>query len=189
MEKLVCTWTRWSGAIVGAAVVAMATACSSGEPRQPASEIEQTASAPASTPTQFGPTLPAKAERDSIAGAKSFVSYFVDELNYAAASGDVVGIRSASSNCKSCEAFASLYERTYANGGYFRGFEWSILSSISTARDGYVDTFIRVKAKAGVLLRKNSEKPQRLGPENYEFRVTTRFVNGKWRVERMLTLA
>lgn len=80
--------------------------------------------------------MPAIAERNDANGAANFVLYWVKVSNYAANTGDTARLREISHpDCEGCNRYIDLYEKTYANGGYFKGSEWR-LTKASTEADG-----------------------------------------------------
>ena len=99
------------------------------------SEAEMSASDPTPRPeptseTPGGPTppeLPKLARSATKAGAKAFVAYYLELLNYAAHTGDVAPIRRNSTpGCQACREEARGWEQLYANGGWAKGGELSI---------------------------------------------------------------
>ena len=79
-----------------------------------------------STPSEpQGPSIPAAAKAPGKAGAKAFVAYYIRLLNHAQHTGDADGLRRYGDSCNGCKVYARLAERTYRNGGWFRGGSWS----------------------------------------------------------------
>ena len=72
------------------------------------------------------PEFPALAKENSQAGAKAFIRYYADLINYSWAAGDTDSLRSvASKECKGCLAAADGIDEVIADGGYRRGADWS----------------------------------------------------------------
>ncbi|HUP99585.1 MAG TPA: DUF6318 family protein [Aeromicrobium sp.] len=68
------------------------------------------------------PGLPVITKRNDATGAANFVLYWVKVSNYAALTGDTELLREISAPaCEGCRRYIELYEKTYADGGYFRG--------------------------------------------------------------------
>ncbi len=87
---------------------------------------------PEPTPTETPPTEPAEAGDRTKAGAKAFVEYWVETLNYAASTGDTVGFSSlASDACRSCVEINDLIANTYDKGGYIRSDGWRVVKVVS----------------------------------------------------------
>ena len=108
--------------------------------------IEPTASASAST----APSPPTQAGEDTPDGAASFVSYYIEVLNFAARSGDVSLLTAlSSSRCDGCREYIDLYEDVYEAGGYFAGGEWSSTDFELEIRRETTDVFVRIEADKG----------------------------------------
>ena len=108
--------------------------------------IEPTASAPATT----APSPPAQAERDTPDGAASFVSYYIEVLNFAARTGDVSPLTELSSpRCDGCREYIDLYEDVYEAGGHFEGGEWVPSDFELEIRRETTDVFVRIVADQG----------------------------------------
>jgi len=123
------------------AAVLLLASCS-GDPEP----IEPTASTPASTI----PSPPAQAEKDTPDGAASFVSYYIEVLNFAARTGDVSPLIALSSpRCEGCREYIDLYEGVYEAGGHFEGGEWSPSDFELEIRRDTTDVFVRIDADKG----------------------------------------
>ena len=90
-----------------------------------------TASTPSPTPTgpatPTPPVMPDAANAHTKAGAKAFVRYFWQVVNYAQATGDTAPINSLnSSNCSACEAGVAAIDKTYEAGGHIVGGQASL---------------------------------------------------------------
>ncbi|MGJ9423456.1 DUF6318 family protein [Aeromicrobium sp. CF3.5] len=83
------------------AVALVLAGCSSDpQPRDPT-----TSATPTSTATP--PPMPPQASEDTPEGAAAFVTHWVDNLNFAARTGDVEGLTAVSStNCGGCSSYA-----------------------------------------------------------------------------------
>ncbi len=92
------------------------------------SSTTPTSSAPAtSTPGDLkAPVMPAQARVNSRAGAKAFVRYFVDTLNFSwqALRPDALSAES-SKRCHVCRLISKRITKMRSNGGYQHGGEWS----------------------------------------------------------------
>jgi hypothetical protein len=83
---------------------------------------------PSASASSTPPTLPPEAEGTSPEAAKAFVRYWVDAMNYAAATGGTAPARSVSSSaCGSCHEMLDKIASVYEAGGVFRGEGWQIL--------------------------------------------------------------
>jgi Family of unknown function (DUF6318) len=132
-------------ATIAAAVVASGalSGCSDDEAEPPDSglpakseltESTQTSTPPSVTgpsssdPTRSGreePPLPAAAKAPGKAGARAFVAYYIRLLNYASWTGDTTALRARGRGCGGCVDYARLFEKTYQNGGWFKGGAWA----------------------------------------------------------------
>lgn len=96
----------------------------SGTPSTTTETTESTTSAPVTEP--MPPVMPALAKERSKAGAKAFVRYYVDVLNYAWTELEprpLVEISSA--DCRACSLISRRIAVTDQKGGYQIGGEWS----------------------------------------------------------------
>lgn len=118
------------GIAVAVLVLGLVIGCS--DDAEPKAKPRATPSAsksasPSPTPTAKPPTVPAIATTDK--GAIDFALYFVEVLNYTAASGKTDVLRTITlPSCKSCLNIIEGTDRTYDDGGYIRGDGWSVQS-------------------------------------------------------------
>lgn len=76
------------------------------------------------------PSLPARAEQDSPAGAQAFVRHWVDALNHAGATGTTDYLRSLSADsCTTCDRLATGIEDLYGKGGRLQSDGWQVLGT------------------------------------------------------------
>lgn len=122
------------GAALVCVVLGVLAGCDSGSPGpDPGPSVSSSASASASvegtgggsptvTPAPQVPALPAAAREASEAGARAFVGYYWELVNYAQATGDVKRLQSvAAPTCDVCAAFTSKVGALYAKGGRITG--------------------------------------------------------------------
>ncbi len=99
-----------------------------------------TTSAPTATtdpPAPVAPTLPDIAKEKSTAGAKAFVKYSIDLLNYSHARASTRAFRASSSpQCGACEVLSDAIEEMRQRGGGQKGGGWSTLSIASLPANG-----------------------------------------------------
>jgi hypothetical protein len=87
------------------------------------------------TPTEPSPTgpqeplMPDAAKASGKQGAKAFVAYYIELLNYASWTGDTTAVREYGPRCRGCRADANLFESTYREGGWFKGGKWTPVPS------------------------------------------------------------
>ncbi|MBA2465210.1 MAG: hypothetical protein H0V42_09590, partial [Nocardioidaceae bacterium] len=92
------------------------------------------------SPSATPPSLPPEAEGTSPAAAKAFARHYFMAINYAAATGDTVGLRAlGTENCVSCDAIASNIEKVYEAGGHIesKGWKLTIVSAVPGQQRAY----------------------------------------------------
>jgi hypothetical protein len=127
--------------------------------------------------------------REGKTGAAAFVRYYIDLLNYAAHSGDVDPLRDYAPACRGCNLFADLYEQPYERGGYFKGYQWTIINLIASPFGEGHDVLVGVKQAAGVYVPERGAAPERHRPRDYEFRFTAKNAGGSWQITEMVSTA
>lgn len=157
------------------------TACRSQEPIEPTPTPKPTATtSSAADPDIKAPTLPAQARKNTAEGAASFVGYWVQTLNFASRTGDTRQLRRISDeDCGGCTSYAELFEKTYADGGFFRDSDWSI-RKLKIKQGGSEHLILaRVTAPPGTY-RKSAGQPVRNGTrEDSRLAFTLKF-DGGW---------
>ena len=114
-------------AAVAMLVLLLLSGCSDGNasPRDPSSTWSPTGTMQTPTsaaPDPVEPQLPAAAKEASKAGARAFIAYYWDLINYAQVTGDVKALRSVSaSTCSGCRAGIRGIRKHYASGGAIVG--------------------------------------------------------------------
>ncbi|WGX95699.1 DUF6318 family protein [Nocardioides sp. L-11A] len=119
--------------LLAAALVLLlsAAACSddSPEPRDPTSTWSPTGTidtpSPTAPPTE--PELPGAATRADEEGARAFITYYWELINYAQVTGDVKALKAASGpNCGGCGAGMDGIRRLYKSGGHLEGGDYKV---------------------------------------------------------------
>ncbi|WGX99860.1 DUF6318 family protein [Nocardioides sp. QY071] len=119
--------TLRAAAAAAAAVLLLVAGCSDDgpSPRDPTSTWSPTGKMETPTsaaPDPVEPDLPAAAAEASEAGARAFIGYYWELINYAQATGDVKALRSVSaSTCEGCMAGIRGIEKHYKAGGSIVG--------------------------------------------------------------------
>lgn len=95
------------------------------------SEPTTSTTAPTTATTTAGdpqaPKMPPLAKKQSTAGAKAFVKYYVASLNYSWATGQGLPIRRLSAqSCIACSSLANTIDKFTAAGGFQRGADWHV---------------------------------------------------------------
>jgi hypothetical protein len=130
--------------------------------------------------------MPTKAKAAGEAGALAFVSYYVDLINHARDTGTDAGLLEHASFCQGCANFASLYERTYRSGGYFKGSSWSIRAAIpySIAKGGY-QVLTVVNVDRGTYRESLNSSVEQLKRSEMEFRFVLVRKGDDWSMREM----
>ncbi|GAA4096118.1 DUF6318 family protein [Nocardioides kongjuensis] len=119
-------------AAVAMLVLLLLSGCSDGNasPRDPSSTWSPTGTMQTPTsaaPDPVEPQLPAAAKEASEAGARAFIAYYWDLINYAQVTGDVKALRSVSGpHCNGCKAGIRGVRELYAEGGHIEGGGYSV---------------------------------------------------------------
>jgi len=109
------------------AVAALATACDDDEPRGAEWPTQDTKSSDATSPDEpteapSKPALPDAATKPTKAGAKAFIHYYWDVVNYALTTGKTKPLeRITSSSCDTCVALVRDIAKHYRAGGNITG--------------------------------------------------------------------
>lgn len=113
-------WLRSLAAVVTCGV--LLAGCSDdgpGEGPSPSPRASTTAPVsptPSAAPTE--PVLPSAAKEATEAGARAFIAYYWDLINYAQVTGDVKGLEGVSGpKCQRCKAGIDAIRTLYASGG------------------------------------------------------------------------
>lgn len=108
--------------------------CSGEEPSaSPPSEPPSTTPT-VSPPTPTPPSLPASARKPNKAGAVAFAHHYIDLVNFASRTGDLVTLREASAaSCRSCQNILKILEGVYGRGGRVQGGHWTVRSYSAVA--------------------------------------------------------
>jgi uncharacterized protein DUF6318 len=145
-------------------------------------------------PTPSGPPeprLPTAAKAPGKAGAKAFVAYYIRLLNYAQHTGEASRLRQYGDSCRGCKAYARLAEKTYQNGGWFRGGSWT-----PDPRSWFVDrsgagyfVAVTVEAAKGRQLPRKSAEVTRFLADTYRLNFQVESAHSTWQVARLASPA
>lgn len=167
-------------ALAAAVAALFLGACSSDpEPREPDSSASPRASA---TP----PALPDQARDDTTEGAAAFVTYYVDLLNYAAATGDTEALEAATAkDCSGCQKYIDLYQDVYANGGKITGKRWSINETQAAEYETATLFTGVVSIEGGTFLESKDLEPVEAKPTEVQLTFGTANPDGQWRMTQL----
>lgn len=118
-------------AAVAAAVLLLVAGCSDGDPspRDPSSTWSPTGTMETPTsaaPDPVEPELPAAAKEASEAGARAFIGYYWELINYAQVTGDVKALKAASgAGCDGCQSGLDAISSLYGAGGHIEGGQYT----------------------------------------------------------------
>ena len=71
--------------------------------------------------------MPAAAKGTSEAAAKAFARHYIDTINYAMSTGDVMQLDEMSrSDCETCTAIIDRTQQIYSDGGYIKNDGWKV---------------------------------------------------------------
>lgn len=162
-------WLRALVAVVCCCGVAVgAVGCTDDGPSGPSGPSPSVSTSAAGSPTgsvtgsvtgsatgaPVAPVLPAAAKVASEAGARAFIAYYWDLINYAQVTGDVVGLRKVSGpNCDGCRGGINAITGVYRDGGSAKGGKYSVvIERLSVAK------FSGARAFEGLVRVKNDEQ-------------------------------
>jgi hypothetical protein len=119
-------------AAVAVLVLLLLSGCSDGDPspRDPSSTWSPTGKMETPTsaaPDPVEPELPAAAAEASEAGARAFIEYYWELINYAQVTGDVKALKAVSGKtCEGCDKGIAAVEDLYESGGRAEGGEYDL---------------------------------------------------------------
>lgn len=109
---------RTARVLVGLGLLTLSACSGSADPSPPPSSPTLSSTPPTVTSSPTAPVMPDAAKAHTKAGAKAFVEYFWEVVNYAQATGDTDVVRLiTNSGCDGCAAGLSAIDKTYAQGG------------------------------------------------------------------------
>lgn len=161
------------------------------------SEGEQTTPASTSSPTEESPTptepsppvppsIPDAATKPGPEGARAFVAFYIDLLNYARHTGDVETLQKYSHpECGGCGDYIRFYRKWYARGGWFKDGDRTITSYDRVVRAVPPnDLYIRISGvhKAGTERERRGAQVKRAHRERYTLQFWLVRDSREWRV-------
>jgi hypothetical protein len=142
-----------------------------------------TSSSTSAAPQHDGPPqLPSLAREHSNAGAKAFVRYYIDVLNYADASGDPAPLRDAATpQCQICKILSTAVEEIARSGGTQIGGEWILREVRTLPHSGnQANMLVGIHIRVGITRRTRESPPHRSGPTNVTYEFQLRWERRLW---------
>lgn len=180
-------------ALLLAATLALA-ACSEDEPRAPEPTPSPSGTTPAPTPSPSAkptePVLPEAAKEPTEAGARAFITYYWDLINYAQVTGDVKTLRRTSAaNCAGCTAGIDGIRDVYKDGGRVEGGDYSVSIAELSELDGPANAFVfealvTARNTAQTIVRRDGTE-HRSNPSSAQLAVAASWTSATWRMEVM----
>lgn len=124
--------TSIRAALAAMVLLLLASGCSDGDPspRDPSSTWSPTGKMETPTsaaPDPVEPELPAAAKEATEAGARAFIEYYWELINYAQVTGDVKALKAVSGpNCDGCKAGIRGVRDLYTEGGHVEGGDYTV---------------------------------------------------------------
>lgn len=131
------------------------------------------------------PPLPPLAQEKSTAGAKAFVRYFVDTLNYAWESGSGSALSNlAASSCVVCKNVADGIDEVIRRGGDKEGGRWHTMALIPVPGQRVADAIINasIKIDPSRFTRSSNARVVQTPRRSTRFDFRLRWDGGVWRV-------
>ena len=133
--------------------------------------------------------MPALAKDDSRAGAKAFVRYYVDIINFSWAADSTRRLRQLSdSSCQGCRAAADGIDEVTTAGGYRRGTNWTsreiFLVPLQPASAPIANVAVHVSR--GVFKESKREAAQEIEPGIRRFDFHLEWRGGTWLVHKLV---
>ncbi len=132
------------------------------------------------------PKLPISATKPTRQGAEAFVEYYVELINYAQSTGVSGPLLSHASSCQGCANFADLFERTFKEGGFFHGAEWSIRVAVALPGNGSkFDVLTTMDIAAGTYKEATGSGVRELDKNSIEFKIALSRDSHGWLIEEL----
>jgi hypothetical protein len=94
--------------------------------------------------------------------------------------GETASLRALAENCSGCQAYADLYEETYARGGMYEGSTWEVTKQLVYPAGGQFYSFADVGVEPGVYREDADADVERFSSRSYTIRVALDRRNGAW---------
>jgi hypothetical protein len=152
----------------------------------PSAPQSSSPSDPTTSPTETGavePTLPSEAEQTTKAGAKAFVAYYWEVVNYARHTGDVALLGTLSvDTCVGCIGGINSIKRIYDRGGRILGGRFTPITAIpgrTPSGSWHMSSRVRVDRSRTVGA---GDLNQSVRPGELDFLFGLEHEDGSWRI-------
>ncbi|TWG95920.1 hypothetical protein L615_004600000150 [Nocardioides sp. J9] len=174
-----------------AVALALMAGCSDDDPAPtepsstPTESRPPTASPTPETPEE--PALPDAARKATKAGARAFISYYWDLINYAQVTGDVKALKRVSGpTCEGCRRATKAVENLYSDGGHAEGGEYALTIEkvkrlTASGSPPGAEAFIRVRNAEQRIIRGSDVETS--APKTSRFVTYLIWVDGAWRTD------
>jgi hypothetical protein len=153
----------------------------------PSAPVSSSSSAPTRPSGPVEPTMPALAKQDSAAGAKAFVKYYWQVVNYALSTGEIERLHELTNpDCTPCQSGIRSIADVYDGSG-------SISGGVNTPEDLVADPdfvdgrrLFRVEMQVRntrEVIRQRGKRNQVFKPDEVEVAIGLALHAGEWRVE------
>lgn len=178
------------------AVLALSSCDGGSDPADPSPTAQPSASSSEPSPTPptekpVEPVLPAAATKATEAGARAFITYYWDLINYAQVTGDVKPLKGVSGpNCAGCNAGINSVKKLYEDGGHLEGGEYAVnITKINKikSRDSSNHAFeAQLSTRNKEQIRVNGDGSEEVSkPGSATVVVAVLWSTGSWRLEIM----
>lgn len=185
-------WLRSLAAVVACGVL-LAGCSDDGPDGDPSPSPSVSTTAPASpTPTAAPakePALPTAAKEPTEAGARAFIAYYWDLINYAQVTGDVKALERVSGpSCDGCRGGIDAIDAVYQNGGHAEGGAYTaVVESLQRTKFSSrgalaFDGLVRVQNERQVISRADGTS-HTLAPTQNSIKIYLLWVRSSWRMD------
>lgn len=177
------------------AALALLTGCTDDDPSPgdptstwtPTGEPETPTSSATAKPTE--PPLPDAATKATEEGARAFITYYWDLINYAQVTGDVEALKRVSgSTCRGCSRVINGISDLYTDGGHAIGGEYTLrierITEVTTPDKAAlgIEAAIRVRNQEQTIVQGSGESARSV-PATSRYLIYLIWVNEAWRTD------
>ena len=175
--------------IVVAVLFSVLTGCGGAPAPEPLPKPSGSTSPSASaSATPSAPVMPAAARAKTDRAVEAFARYFVDIINFTAASGNREAIDNASlRTCESCRSIAERAFDTYEAGGSINGNGWSVtrINVVPNQPRSRVYVELSIKQSPETVIARPGEAPKQFPGGDHTFNMVLTLRETNWAVARL----